>query len=135
MTTPLLRSPINISHASALQVSQQAPLYLEQSSKSSFPIPFLSQSEKEETWIIYENLLLSCLRTGDDQSARICLQRLSDRFGADNPRVLASKGLYEEATAEGESDLKKILSQYDKLLEEDPTNWVSIESFRYKTSC
>jgi tetratricopeptide (TPR) repeat protein len=87
---------------------------------------FLSSSESnqdtQETWFLYEQLFLASLRIKDDQAARLCLQRLSDRFGIDSPRVLALSGLYDEATATSRHSLEDILKRYDDLLTEDPTN-------------
>lgn len=72
----------------------------------------------------YENLMLSCLRTGDDQSAHICLERLSSRFGSENERLLALRGLYQEATATNDSELRDILQEYEAILQKDPSNTV-----------
>lgn len=70
----------------------------------------------------YENLLLSCLRTGDDQAARQCLTRLEARFGDDNERVMALKGLVKEAAADDNGALEKVLKEYDAILAENNTN-------------
>lgn len=88
--------------------------------------PFLSspasKSDTQETWYLYEQLLLASLRTGDDSNARILLSRLSDRFGATSPRILSLTGLYDEATAADRSALEDILKRYTALLSEDPTS-------------
>ena len=69
-------------------------------------------------------MLLACLRTGDDKSAHICVERLSARFGATNQRVMGLRGLYQEATAESTSDLEEILEEYNTILTENPVNVV-----------
>ena len=72
----------------------------------------------------HEKLLVSCLRTGDDKGAFLCLERLIGRFGATNERVMGLRGLYQEALAEDENALRKILREYDDVLAEDVTNTV-----------
>jgi alpha-D-ribose 1-methylphosphonate 5-triphosphate synthase subunit PhnI len=68
--------------------------------------------------------MLSCLRTGDQQSAHLCLERLSSRFGSENERVMALRGLYHEAIAEDDVALKRVMDEYDSILEADPSNMV-----------
>lgn len=91
--------------------------------------PFLaspsSRADTPETWLLYENLLLTCLRSQDDASARVCLDRLTERFGEKNERVMALRGLYDEATADNTRELEAILRRYEEVLAEDPTNTVS----------
>ena len=70
--------------------------------------------------------MLSCLRTGDEQSAHLCLQRLTERFGADNERLMALRGLFQEAIAKDDVELKQVLEEYDRILADDPGNMVSI---------
>ena len=77
-----------------------------------------------ELWTIYEHVLHSCLRTGDEQSARVCLERLTERFGADNERLMALRGLFQEAIAEDHTALQKVLTEYETILANDPTNMV-----------
>lgn len=72
----------------------------------------------------YENLLLSCLRTGDEKAARQCLGQLEARFGENNERVMALKGLTKEAVAEDNAALERVLKEYDAILAEDNTNIV-----------
>ena len=69
--------------------------------------------------------MLSCLRTGDEASARICLERLTQRFGTANEKILALTGLYDEATAQDDAELGKVLENYDTILANDPANMVS----------
>jgi hypothetical protein len=73
--------------------------------------------------------MLSCLRTGDEESAHICLERLTARFGADNEKLMALGGIFQEAVAQDDAALKRILEEYETILNKDPTNTVSFESF------
>ncbi|KAI9826469.1 MAG: hypothetical protein M1819_007362 [Sarea resinae] len=123
MASALLDPPAWLQPSQALRLSQQAPLLLQKhSTGQSLHLPLFPATEKPETWIILENLMLSCLRTGDDESARLCLERLSDRFGVDNERVMGLRGMYQEAVAEDENALRHILEEYDAVLSQDPTN-------------
>jgi hypothetical protein len=71
-----------------------------------------------------EQLFFSCLQTGDDRSALLCLEQLTSRFGPSNERVMGLRGLYEEAIAETQSDLENCLRKYDVSLSENPLNLV-----------
>ena len=126
MSTMQLTSPMRQSHASTLHLSQQAPQHLQKhpTAISVIPIPLVSNPESTELWAKYEQLFLSCLRTGDDNSAHLCLERLIDRFGATNERVMGLRGLYQEAVAEDEAALEKVLQEYEHALAEDPINTV-----------
>lgn len=125
--TPLLRQ----SEADALRLSQQTAQYLHKYSSTEIsivPIPFLSHPESTEIWLKYEKLFLSCLRTGDDRAAHLCLEKLVDRFGAINERVMGLRGLYQEAVATDDAALEKILKEYDEVLAEDSINTVRFPS-------
>ncbi|CAG8979320.1 hypothetical protein HYALB_00002444 [Hymenoscyphus albidus] len=125
MTSSLLHPPAHLPPTVALQLSQQAPALLRStpSAISPYSISSLwSAAESPELWTTYENLMLSCLRTGDEQSAHLCLQRLTERFGADNERLMALRGLFQEATAEDDAALKKVLEEYEKILAQDSSN-------------
>ena len=50
-------------------------------------------------------------------------RRLTTRFGANNERIIALKGVYEEALAKDDKELEKIFNDYEKVLKEDPTNF------------
>lgn len=131
MTSSLLRPQGHLSPAEALQLAQQAPTILRSNPKavSASPLQFLfSAPETADLWTIYENLLLTCLRTGDDDAAHQCLERLVLRFGDKNEHVMALKGLVKEAEAKDHNDLNKVLAEYDVLLEEDSANIVSVPS-------
>ncbi|KAF2710291.1 hypothetical protein K504DRAFT_377074 [Pleomassaria siparia CBS 279.74] len=120
----LLSPPSSIPPKTALSLSQKAPLILAASPTSSLPWPLslLFSRESPESWTIHENLFLSSLRTGDDKSARLTLDRMTTRFGADNERIIALRGIYEEALANTPAELEKVFQGYEKILREDPTN-------------
>jgi ER membrane protein complex subunit 2 len=127
MAPSLLHPPSQLSPAEALQLSQQAPIVLQNSPStiSSSPLAaFLPSSETPDLWIKYENLLLSCLRTGDERAAHQCLERLVARFGNDNERIMALKGLVQEADAQNNGDLENFLKEYDQILNDNNTNIV-----------
>ena len=126
MSWSLLQPPAHLSPTAALEISQQAPFYLNRSSSkaSSLPLWLSFEAETPGKWNTYENLFLACLRTGDDDSAKLCLEKLTERFGASNERIMGLRGMYEEATAENEVALQRILKSYDSTLAEDPTNTV-----------
>lgn len=77
----------------------------------------------------YENLLLSCLRTGDEKAAHACLDRLLKRFGDDNERIMAFTGLVKEAEALDDAALEQVLKEYDGILAENNTNIVSMTTW------
>ncbi|KAI5924749.1 tetratricopeptide [Camillea tinctor] len=126
MSSSLLHPPSHLPPATALKHSKQAPSILANSPgaiATSTLQSLLSASETAELWTTYENLLLSCLRTGDDESAHQCLGRLVNRFGDDNERIMALKGLLKEANAgDDNATLDVILKEYDQILQENPTN-------------
>ena len=120
-------SPLRQPHSLALALSQQTARFLRKNASigsSKTPIPFLRSPESTEIWIECEKLLLSCLRTGDDKGAFLCLEKLIDRFGSNNEKVMGLRGLYQEAVAKDEVSLGKVLQDYDSILEKDPTNTV-----------
>ncbi|KFY20966.1 hypothetical protein V491_03278 [Pseudogymnoascus sp. VKM F-3775] len=125
MSSSILHPPANLPPSVALQLSQQAPALLSKTPSSIAPYSLSSvyaAPETPELWTTYENLMLSCLRTGDQQSARVCLDRLLTRFGGSNERLMALQGLFQEATAESDADLQRILKEYDAILKSDPAN-------------
>lgn len=112
----------------ALHLAQQAPAILRRYPKSFSTSPltaFISPSESGDVWITYENLLIACLVTRDITSAHECLARLLRRFGGDNDRIMALKGLIKETEAKGQPDLEEILSEYESILAENGANIVS----------
>ncbi|MCJ1313418.1 hypothetical protein MMC25_007096 [Agyrium rufum] len=112
------------SHTRALKLSQDAPRVIERQSGSSLiaQLPFLGNSETPELWTQREQVLLSCLRTGDDKSALQCLEQLIGRFGSSNERVMALQGIYQEAVATDDEALAKVLNEYEDILSRNPTN-------------
>ncbi|OBT45750.1 hypothetical protein VE00_03984 [Pseudogymnoascus sp. WSF 3629] len=125
MASSILHPPAHLPPSVALQLSQQAPALLSKTPSSIAPYSLSSvyaAPETPELWTTYENLMLSCLRTGDKQSARVCLDRLLSRFGGSNERIMALQGLYREATAENDTELQKVLTEYNAILKTDPGN-------------
>lgn len=70
--------------------------------------------------------MLSCLRTGDEQSAALCLERLTERFGSENERLMALRGIFQEAIAQDDNDLRQVLGEYENILKKDPGNMVRV---------
>ena len=130
MSSSLLHPPGHLSPAVALKLSQAAPSVLRNapSSSGTYSISSLwTAAETPELWITYENLMLSCLRTGDEESAHLCLKRLTERFGDNNTRLMALHGLFQEAVAKDDAALKQVLEEYERVLANDPSNIVSVE--------
>jgi hypothetical protein len=120
----------NPSPETAVRISQQAPQYLKSSSFSlPWPLSLLQGDLTSEQWSEYETLYMQCLRTGDNKSAREILDKLVDRFGDNNERIMAFQGMWEEAMAENEKDLINVLKIYGEILGKDPTIIVSLEEF------
>ncbi|KAI4145505.1 MAG: hypothetical protein LQ341_002366 [Variospora aurantia] len=119
----MVTSPLRQTYSEALVSSQQASGYIASNRSitglASFP---LFTHESYEQWTTYENMLYSCLRTGDDKSAHYFLQKLALRFGKNDERVMGLRGLYQEAMAKDSSALLQLLREYDEVLDEDPTN-------------
>lgn len=107
---------------SSLRLSQQAPAILGLDPTKSKG----SSTDTAEEYGRHEQLFLACLRTGDDHSAKACLDRLSQRFGPSNERVMGLHGLYQEATAKDHLALGKCLEEYDQALSENPVNVVRL---------
>ncbi|KAK6219163.1 hypothetical protein LQW54_002412 [Pestalotiopsis sp. IQ-011] len=125
MSSSLLRPPSHLPPSTALELSQQAPKIIKEApgaiSTSTLQSLF-SASETPELWTIYENLLHSCLRTGDEEAAHQCLGRLINRFGDENERVMALVGLLKEADAQDNATLEVVLKEYEAILDRNPTN-------------
>lgn len=125
MSTALLQPPTKSSPETALRLSQQAKVYFNSQSywlsALPYPLSLFINTESQEKWQIYENIFLGCLRTGDNDSAYLCLEELTDRFGQKNDRILALQGLYKEATAKDNKELQDVLMWYHEILKEDPT--------------
>ena len=124
-----LSSLLRHSNSEALSLSQQTAQYLQKHASIgtfTIPIPFLSYRESTDTWFLYEKLFMSCLRTGDDKAAFNCLEKLIDRFGATNERVMGLRGIYQEAVAKDDTALERVLKEYNDVLDEDTVNIVGI---------
>ena len=124
----LLHPPSYLTPAEALSLSQRAPAVLKSLPSSvgaSALASLASPIESPEVWLSYENLLISCLRTGDLESAQECIRRLVQRFGDENDRVMALQGLVREAEANDDASLQAVLKSYDDILAKDATNVVS----------
>ena len=130
MASLLLTPAGQQSPAEALEMSRRAPTVLDRPSvlSSLVSFPHFGRGESAEKWLALEHLFLACLRTRDDQSARRCLARLTDRFGESNERIMGLKGLYDEAVADDKAALERILRRYKSALDEDPTNSVRFQS-------
>ena len=121
----LLRQP----HSETLSHAQQTYHHLQATSSTgttTIAVPFVSVAESPDLWTTYEKQLFSCLRTGDDKAAHLCLERLVDRFGATNERVMGLRGLYQEMVAKDEVALNKVLQEYSESVADDPVNAVRI---------
>jgi ER membrane protein complex subunit 2 len=123
MTTeePIGPSPFS-NPKNALSLARKAPSVLSKTSSiaTTFPLNLLSAPESPELWMEVASLFYACLRTGDDKSAHLALEKLTQRFGEDNDRVMGMRGLYQEAVAQNEDELRKILGEYNKILGERP---------------
>jgi tetratricopeptide (TPR) repeat protein len=126
MTTDLLRPPILPETSTALHRSQLAPSVLSSLAPSSLPYPLslLFESDSVEKWTALETLFYSCLQTGDNSSAKTCLDRLTTRFGAESERITGLSGIYHEATAENNGALEALLTRYRETIKEQPINMV-----------
>ncbi len=126
MSADLLRPPAHLSSLDALSLSQQAPTILQKQSswKVPWPLSLVVVSDAPEKWTIIENLFFSCLRTGDNKSALACLEKLKERFGDLNERVMGLTGLYHEAIASDDAALENLLKQYEEAIVDKPTNMV-----------
>ena len=87
-----------------------------------WPLSLFLSSETQDQWTTIENLYISCLRTGDDDSAKKLLDQLIARFGDNNERVMAYKGMWAESRIQGEKEFLDVLKEYGQALEEDPSN-------------
>ena len=110
--------------ATVMSLAQRASSMLSKSSlkPKSQVLSVVSAVEEPVEWAELEQILLASLRTRDDESAHLCLERLTARFGAENHRVMALRGLYQEAVAKTEEDLRRILQGYNTIINEDPMN-------------
>lgn len=122
MALDLAHSLPNTSPETAISMSQKAPPLLKASTSYPWPLSLFLNKESQDQWTTIENLFVSCLRTGDDESARQLLDQLIDRFGEKNERVMAFSGMYAESRIESEKDFIDVLKEYGEALEENPAN-------------
>ena len=128
MPVDIAPSTLRQSPSDALALSQHAAHGIEKKSLfgALFAIPFISSPESADSWATCEIEMYSCLRTGDDKAAHICLEKLVERFGADNERVMGLRGLYQEAMAGNNAALEDVLLEYEQVLAVDPINTVQL---------
>ena len=86
----------------------------------------LVNGESVDKWSNHEQLILSCLQSGDDETALVGLERSINRFGPENENVAALRGIYKEAVAEDSKVLIQVLREYENILDKSPTNLVPI---------
>jgi tetratricopeptide (TPR) repeat protein len=122
MSTDLIYTSPSVAPETALRISQQAPPLLQSSKSYPWPLSLFLSSETQDQWTTIENLYISCLRTGDDESARQLLDKLVERFGDKSERVMAFQGMWAESHVENEKDFIKVLKEYGEALERDPAN-------------
>jgi len=125
-TLELQRPPIIPSSQTARERSRLAPQALSALAQSSLPYPLslLFSSDAISKYTSAETLFYSCLQTGDNASAKQCLDALIARFGADNERVMGLAGVYAEATAADTKALEGQLEVYKAQVKEAPANMV-----------
>lgn len=125
MEASLLQPQGRLSAPEAFKLAQLAPTILRRNPKavSQSPLAALfSAPETADLWTSYENLLFACLRTANDDAAQECISRLVTRFGEENERIMALKGLVQEAQASNHKELEDILKEYDAVLKDTPGN-------------
>lgn len=122
MTTDLVHTLPNPSPETALKLSQRAPPLLQSLRTYPWPLSLFLSSETQDQWTTLENLFISCLQTGDDDSARKLLDKLIDRFGETNERVMAYSGMYAESRIDSDKDFIEVLKEYGEALEANPAN-------------
>lgn len=131
MDPALLRPQGQLSPAEAMKLAQRAPELLRSNPRAFSVSPLqslFSAPETGELWTVYENLLLVCLRTGNERAAHECMDRIVLRFGATDERALALQGLVKEAEAKSDEELNKVLKEYEALLKENDACVVSYHS-------
>ncbi|GAM89261.1 hypothetical protein ANO11243_072980 [Dothideomycetidae sp. 11243] len=126
MAASVLRTPAFLSPQATLQITSQAPKILKSLRPSALALPYpfslLNNPESPEKWQTYENLLIACLKTGDDDNALAAINALETRFGPDNERVQALRGMYREAVAKNDAELQAILDDYENMVKANEGN-------------
>ncbi|KAI9370001.1 hypothetical protein BJX61DRAFT_113889 [Aspergillus egyptiacus] len=109
--------------SATLHCSQQASVILgHQSSGKLLTRSSTLGKEGAGDYDVLEKLFFSCTQSADDQAALLCLERLTQRFGSSNEKVMALCGIYDEATAGDQLGLEKCLQKYDDILQNNPMN-------------
>ncbi|QIW99887.1 hypothetical protein AMS68_005405 [Peltaster fructicola] len=119
-----LEPPVSTDPRRAETIVRNAPRFLaaqKSALKLPYPLSLLLTSESQEKWAAYENILIASIQTGDYDTTRQCVEALTERFGELNERVIILKGMYYEAIAKDDSELKKVLKRYEDILAESPT--------------
>ncbi|RAL06291.1 uncharacterized protein BO80DRAFT_395991 [Aspergillus ibericus CBS 121593] len=119
--TPDLEVANGSNLVAAFHLAQRAPLILRRQGNM-IPHTSVNSGKNPEDYGVIEQLLFSCLQSGDDKSALLCTEELAARFGVTDEKVTGLRGLYEEATAENRPTLEKCLQKYDLMLSENPVN-------------
>ncbi|MCJ1449422.1 MAG: hypothetical protein MMC23_009942 [Stictis urceolatum] len=118
------------SNAQSLQSAQTAlPFLNSHPQPKHFPLSLLAGGETTEQWRSFETIFVACLKSGDDKAAHLLLERLIERFGQSNERVMGLRALYQEAAAGDTGKLEDVLSEYESIMVNNPTN-VSIAKRR-----
>jgi hypothetical protein len=125
MSVDLAHPPPNPTPETAVRITQLAPKFLKRTPKpAKWPLSLITGDPPAETWSSLETLYIQCLRTGDDTSAKDILDRFIARFGEKSEKVMAYQGMWEEAVAQTDQEINKVLDIYGKMLEADPSNLV-----------
>lgn len=114
-----------------LRFSQQAPMILDQQATPGISPLTAPVRNRPEDYGLMEQLFFSCLQTGDDKSAAMCLDKLTQYFGPSNEKVMGLRGLYQEATAVDRPALEKCLHEYDTILSQNSANLVCAYIFTF----
>lgn len=122
-TAPELHVANGSNLIATFHLAQKAPLILQRQSSSEETFAPSSPQGKDNHGVV-EQLLFSCLQSGDDKSALLCTEQLAARFGVTDERIAGLTGMYEEAVAESQSGLEECLQRYDLALSENPVNLV-----------
>ncbi|GKZ27466.1 hypothetical protein AbraIFM66951_005278 [Aspergillus brasiliensis] len=120
-TAPELHVANGSNLIATFHLAQKAPLILQRQSSSEETFAPSSPQGKDNHGVV-EQLLFSCLQSGDDKSALLCTEQLAARFGVTDERIAGLTGMYEEAVAESQSGLEECLQRYDLALSENPVN-------------
>lgn len=122
--TAYLEPPVASDSTRAQAVVRDAPQFFaarKRDLKLPYPLNLLVSNESQEKWVAYENILIASIQTGDFSLAKQCVEALTERFGKMNERIIILKGIYDEAVASNDTELKTILKRYEDIISESPT--------------